>query len=306
MAAHSTWVRRAAPWRAVGPHLIAAPLILAPLLIVGSLLASSPANAAQLAEPNLRSSEALILDETHSTVLYSRRADVAMPIASITKLMTALVVVEAGLPLGESLEITDEDCARGKGAFSRLATGTTLTRGDLIHLALMSSENRAAHALGRNYPGGIPAFVKAMNAKAAALGMKSARFVDPSGLSSDNVASPEDLSKLVIAAAHEPTISAFSTDPSYVVWVHHRMLEFHNTDALVRNPDWDIKLQKTGYISEAGRCLVMKTAIRGRDVIIVLLHSFGKNTRVADARRVRRWMEAMLTGHGSRGLEDRA
>jgi D-alanyl-D-alanine endopeptidase (penicillin-binding protein 7) len=277
-----------------GPLLCA----LATLLPAAHVVASPRTGGATLDEPNLRSSEALILDETHSTVLYSRHADVAQPIASITKLMTALVVVEAGLPLGESLEITEEDCAHGKGAGSRLPVGTVLTRGELIHLALMASENRAAHALGRNYPGGLPAFVAAMNAKAAALGMKSARFVDSSGLSSDNVASPEDLSKLVIAASQEPTISAFSTDSSHVVWIGRRMVEFHNTDSLVRAPDWDIKLQKTGYISEAGRCLVMRTAIDGRDVVIVLLHSFGKNTRVADARRVRRWMEARISGRG--------
>jgi D-alanyl-D-alanine endopeptidase (penicillin-binding protein 7) len=145
-----------------------------------------------------------------------------------------------------------------------------------------------------------------MNARAAELGMKSARFVDPSGLSSENVASPADLSKLVIAASHDPIISSYSTDSSHVVRVRHRMVEFHNTDSLVRNPAWDIKLQKTGFINEAGRCLVMKTAIEGRDVVIVLLHSFGKNTRVADARRVRRWMEAKLTARGLRSVEDRA
>jgi len=283
---------------------------LVPIILATALFAAPSAEAAHFHrhdsdEPDLRSSEALVLDETHATVLYSRHADVAQPIASITKLMTALVVVEAKLPLDESLEITEDDCARGKGAFSRLPVGTVLTRGELIHLALMSSENRAAHALGRNYPGGLPAFVAAMNAKAAALGMKSAHFVDPSGLSSDNVASPEDLSRLVMAAAEEPTIRDFSTDSSHAVWVSHRMLEFHNTDALVRAPDWDIKLQKTGFINEAGRCLVMKTAIEGRDIVIVLLHSFGKNTRVADARRVRRWMESKLASRTLRA-EDRA
>jgi D-alanyl-D-alanine endopeptidase (penicillin-binding protein 7) len=258
---------------------------------LGSQAVAGPAGD----DPALRSSEALILDATHSKVLYSRNADVARPIASITKLMTALVVVEAKLPLDEELEITEADCAHGKGAASRLPVGTVLSRGELIHLALMASENRAAHALGRNYPGGVSAFVEAMNAKAAALGMQSAHFVDPSGLSSENVASPQDLSRLVIAASGDPTISAFSTDSSHAVWVRHRLLEFHNTDALVRAPDWDIKLQKTGFINEAGRCLVMRTAIEGRDIVIVLLHSFGKNTRVADARRVRRWMESKLT-----------
>ena len=250
----------------------------------------SPAN-----EPNLRSSSALVLDAKDSTVLYSRRADIAMPIASITKLMTALVVADAEQPVDEVLEISREDCAVGKGTFSRLTVGTQLTRGDLIHLALMSSENRAAHALGRNYPGGVTAFVAAMNAKAQALGMTSAHFVDPTGLDSDNVASSQDLSKLVMAASENPTIREYSTDRGYAVRVGRRMVEFRNTDALVSNPTWNIIVQKTGYISEAGRCLVMQAVIEGRSVVIVLLNSFGKNTRVADARRIRKWMEATLS-----------
>ena len=245
-------------------------------------------------EPNLRSSAVLVLDQTNSSVLYSRRADVAAPIASITKLVTALVVADAGLPLNEPIQLTSEDRILGKGASSRLTLGTTLTRGDLIHLALMSSENRAAHALGRNYPGGLPAFVRAMNAKAQSLGMTSSHFVDPAGLSSDNVASAEDLSKLVLAAAANPTIREFSTDPGYAVPVGRRKLEFRNTNALVSNPNWDIIVQKTGYIREAGRCLVMQAKIQDRSVVIVLMNSVGKNTRVADAVRVRRWMESRL------------
>jgi D-alanyl-D-alanine endopeptidase (penicillin-binding protein 7) len=222
----------------------------------------------------------------------------AAPIASITKLMTVLVVADAGLPLDESIQLTTEDRIIGKGASSRLVLGTTLTRGDLIHLALMSSENRAAHALGRNYPGGLPAFVQAMNLKARKLGMTSARFVDPAGLSSDNVASAEDLSKLVIAASANPVIREYSTDPGYEVRVGRKMLQFHNTNALVSNPTWNIIVQKTGYISEAGRCLVMQAVIQGRSVVIVLLNSVGKNTRVADAVRIRRWMEAKLLTTG--------
>jgi D-alanyl-D-alanine endopeptidase (penicillin-binding protein 7) len=245
-------------------------------------------------EPELRSTSAFIFDETHSSVLYSRRADVSAPIASITKLMTALVVADAGLPLDEPIQLTTEDRIVGKGATSRLALGTTLTRGDLIHLALMSSENRAAHALGRNYPGGLPAFVVAMNAKARTIGMTSTRFVDPAGVSSDNVASAQDLSKLVMAASRNPTIREYSTDRGYSVAVGRRTLAFHNTNALVSNPTWNIIVQKTGYISEAGRCLVMQAVIQGRTVVIVLLNSVGKNTRVADARRVRKWMEAKL------------
>ena len=244
--------------------------------------------------PDIRSSSVLVLDATNDSVLYSRKADVSAPIASITKLMTVLVVADAGLPLDEPIQLTGEDRIVGKGAPSRLSLGATLTRGDLIHLALMSSENRAAHALGRNYPGGLPAFVNAMNAKARTLGMTSTHFVDPAGLSCDNVATAEDLSKLVMAASQNPVIREYSTDRAYSVRVGRRTLQYRNTDALVSNPGWNIIVQKTGYITEAGRCLVMQAIIRDRPVVIVLLNSVGKNTRVADAVRIRRWMEAKL------------
>jgi D-alanyl-D-alanine endopeptidase (penicillin-binding protein 7) len=211
--------------------------------------------------------------------------------------MTALVVADAHQPLDEMLQVTAEDRAVGKGAADRLAIGTQLTRGDLLHLALMSSENRAAHALGRNYPGGVTAFVKAMNEKARSLGMTSSHFVEPTGLSCDNVASPEDLSRLVMAAAQNPTIRDFSTDTEHSVRIGRRMVEFRTTDALVRNPGWNIIVQKTGYITEAGRCLVMQAVIGGRNVVIVLLNSFGKYTRVADAVRMRKWIEARMTEH---------
>ncbi|MBS0365725.1 MAG: serine hydrolase [Proteobacteria bacterium] len=258
-------------------------------------------NRAGVGEPALHSMAALVLDTTHSSVLYSRHADVAMPIASITKLMTALVVTEAGQPLDEHLTITAEDRNLGrKGAGSRLAPGVQLTRGDLLHLALMASENRAAHALGRNYPGGIAACVRAMNAKAHALGMTSAHFVEPTGLSDENVASPADLAKLVQAAARVPLIREYSTDGNYTLRVGRRMMRFRTTDSLVTKPDWDIVVQKTGYISEAGRCLVMQTVIDERNVVIVLMNSFGKRTRTADARRVRRWLEATVRSRGSR------
>ena len=257
------------------------------------------ANRAALAEPALRSTAALVLDTTHASVLYSRHPDVALPIASITKLMTALVVMDAGQSLDEELLISDEDRSIGKGSASRLAPGTRLTRGDLMHLALMASENRAAHALGRNYPGGVAACARAMNAKARELQMTNAHFVEPTGLSDENVASPEDLSKLVMAAAQVPAIREYSTDSDYVVQVGRRMVQFRNTDSLVSKPDWNIVVQKTGYISQAGRCLVMQTVIEDRTVVIVLLNSFGKRTRVADARRIRKWMEATLAGHAS-------
>jgi serine-type D-Ala-D-Ala endopeptidase (penicillin-binding protein 7) len=246
-------------------------------------------------DPDLRSSSVFILDATHSSVLYSRHADVAMPIASITKLMTALVVLQARQSLDESIEITREDIPVGKGAYSRLTPGTKLSRGDLLHLALMSSENRAAHALGRHYPGGITAFVQAMNAQAVALGMTHTRFVDPAGLSSENVASPEDLSKLVMAASQNAVIREYSTDKGYAVRAGRRTLDFRNTDSLVSNPTWNIIVQKTGYISEAGKCLVMQAIIEGRTVVIVLLDSFGKYTRVADAKRIKKWMEWRLS-----------
>lgn len=258
-------------------------------------LAAAPAknsSASHSRTPQLRSNSALILDETNAEVLYAKQADHATPIASITKLMTALVVLEAEQPLDETLEITAEDRSSGKGAYSRLPVGAKLTRSDLLHLALMSSENRAAHALARNYPGGVPAFVAAMNAKARALGMHSARFVDPTGLSSDNVASPADLSRLVIAASQASAIQEYSTDERYAVKVGRRQIEFRNTNLLVRNPAWDIIVQKTGYIAEAGKCLVMKAMIQGRSIVIVLLDSFGKYTRVADAQRIRKWLEA--------------
>src|SRR5450631_1621785 len=248
--------------------------------------------AQPIRDPKLKSSSVLIIDQNDSTVLYSRHPDVAMPIASITKLMTALVVLDAKQPLDEPIQITDADRDLSKGAFSRLAVGTTLTRGDLMHLALMASENRAAHALGNNYPGGMPAMVAAMNAKAAVLGMTNSHFVDPTGLSSQNVASPSDLSKLVIAASQNPSIREYSTDKRYAVKVRRHMVEFRNTDNLVANPTWNIVVQKTGYIAEAGKCLVMAAVIEGRSVVIVLLDSFGKYTRVADAQRVKTWMES--------------
>jgi len=257
------------------------------------------ASRAALAEPALRSSAALVLDTTHDSVLYSRRSDVALPIASITKLMTALVVMDAGQSLDEILVVTDEDRSTGKGSFSRLVPGTRLSRGDLMHLALMASENRAAHALARNYPGGLPACVLAMNAKARELGMTSAHFIEPTGLSDENVASPADLSKLVMATAQVPVIREYSTDAEHMVQVGARELRYRNTDSLVQKPDWNIVVQKTGYISEAGRCLVMQTVIEDRTVVIVLLNSFGKRTRVADARRVRRWVEATLVTHST-------
>ena len=268
-------------------------------VLAGLLLAllTVHATANPIRDPKLKSSSVLVIDQKDSSVLYSRHADVAMPIASITKLMTALVVLDAKQPLNEPIQLTNADRNLQKSDFSRLVVGTTLTRGDLMHLALMSSENRAAHALGNNYPGGMRAMVAAMNAKATALGMTNSHFVDPTGLSSENVASAEDLAKLVIAASHNPTIREYSTDPSYAVKVRRRLVEFRNTDNLVKNPTWNIVVQKTGYITEAGKCLVLGAVIEGRSVIIVLLDSLGKYTRVADAMRIKTWMEAGANQH---------
>jgi serine-type D-Ala-D-Ala endopeptidase (penicillin-binding protein 7) len=262
--------------------------------IAGIVLASvsTLAAAKDIHDPKLKSSSVLIFDQSDSSVLYSRNSDVAHPIASITKLMTALVVLDAKQPLNESIELGAADRDLPKNSFSRLPIGTVLSRGDLMHLALMASENRAAQALGNNYPGGMHAMVAAMNAKAVSLGMTHAHFVEPTGLSSDNVASPEDLTKLVIAASKNPVIREYSTDSSYAVKVHRRLVEFHNTDNLVRNPTWNIVVQKTGYIAEAGKCLVMNAVIEGRSVVIVLLDSLGKYTRVADAKRIKTWMES--------------
>jgi D-alanyl-D-alanine endopeptidase (penicillin-binding protein 7) len=268
-------------------------------LTLVSLQAGAAVRQAQskaLRDPSLKSASVLVVDPTNSSVLLSKNADVAAPIASITKLMTALVVLEAGQSLDEPIEVTAPDQDFGKGWSSRLQVGTMLTRGDMMHLALMSSENRAAHALGSNYPGGIPAIVEAMNAKAAALGMSGAHFVEPTGLSSENVASPEDLAKLVVAASQNPTIRSFSTDPSYAVRVKRHLVEFRNTDRLVSNKTWNIIVQKTGYISEAGRCLVMEAVIEGRSVVIVLLDSLGKYTRLADATRVKNWLQSIGVG----------
>ena len=240
----------------------------------------------------LRSSTAYVQDLETSTVLFAKNDNVVRPIASISKLMTALVVVDANQPMDQMLEITDDDVDTLKHTSSRLVVGTRLSRGDMLHLALMSSENRAAHALGRNYPGGLPAFVEAMNHKARALGMTSTHFIEPTGLSSQNVSSPRDLARLLRAASQRPLIHRYSTDDQYEVDVANRTQVFRNTNLLVRKPDWDIKVSKTGYISEAGECLVMLARINGRDVAMVLLDSQGKLSRIGDAVRLRRILQS--------------
>jgi D-alanyl-D-alanine endopeptidase (penicillin-binding protein 7) len=241
----------------------------------------------------LRSSVAYVMDQTSSEVLFEKNSTVALPIASITKLMTGLLVVQAQQNLDEVLTITEADVDRQKYSSSRLPVGTRMTRGNLLHIALMSSENRAASALGRNYPGGITAFVEAMNAKAKELGMNDTHYVDSSGLSSQNVSSARDLAKLVMTAHQEPLLRQYTTDPNYVVEASGRRMQYHNTNYLVAMPDWNIGLQKTGFINEAGRCLVMQAMIQGRNVIMVFLDSKGKQSRTADAGRMRKWLEAL-------------
>ena len=238
----------------------------------------------------LKSSVALVLDQDTKEVLFSKNPQAVLPIASLTKLMTALIVTEARLPLGDTVTITQDDIDTEKGSRSRLVVGTELSRENMLHLALMSSENRAAHALGRHYPGGLQAFVAAMNRKAQELGMRDTRYVEPTGLSSENQSSARDLATLVNAAYQHPIIRELSTSHEYQVEVGRRELMFRNTNGLVRNPEWDIGLQKTGYISEAGRCLVMQTQLAGRKLIMVFLDSAGKHSRIGDAERVRRWL----------------
>lgn len=242
---------------------------------------------------DLKSNVALVLDQSSSQVLFEKNSKVSLPIASLTKLMTSLIVVEAKQDMDEVLEITTDDIDREKNTGSRLAIGTQLSRASLLHLALMSSENRAASALGRNYPGGLPAFVAAMNAKAKALGMRDTHYVDSSGLSSRNVASAHDLVKLVSAVQKYPILGQYSTVPESVVDANGRALQYRNTNQLVRNPAWEIGLQKTGYIAEAGRCLVMQTVIEGRSIVMVFLDSKGKMSRIGDAGRIRKWIESI-------------
>ena len=270
----SSWVRMAVAAVALTLTMVAGPLM-----------------AAERAEPKLKSAAVLVMDQETGEILLSHNSESITPIASLTKLMTALITVQAGLDLNEVIEITEADVDTLKGTGSRLRVGSALTRDDLLKLALMASENRAASALGRSYPGGKSAFVAAMNAKAHALHMTATHFVEPTGLSSANVSSAEDLAKLVRAAHEMPLIREYSTSARHEVQLKGRTAEFVNTNALVRGGSWDIGLSKTGYITEAGRCLVMQAKFNARSVIIVLLDSIGKYTRVADAKRIREWLD---------------
>ena len=243
-------------------------------------------------ELDLKSGVALVVDQDTNEVLFSKNGATVLPIASLTKLMTGVVISEARLPMNEPITITQDDIDTEKGSRSRLSVGTTLTRAEMLHLALMSSENRAANALGRTYPGGLPEFVRLMNAKAKQLGMRATRYVEPTGLSSQNQSSAQDLAILVNAAYKDQAVREYSTSPGYEVSVGARTLQYNTTNRLVKNPEWDIGLQKTGFISEAGQCLVMQTKIAGRKLIMVFLDSAGKYSRLGDAERVRRWVES--------------
>jgi serine-type D-Ala-D-Ala endopeptidase (penicillin-binding protein 7) len=240
---------------------------------------------------DLKSSVAFVIDQDTNQVLVDKNSQAVLPIASITKLMTALVVSEQGLDLSETVTVTEQDIDTEKGSRSRLKVGTQLTRGEMLHLALMSSENRAAHALGRTAPGGLEAFVAAMNDTARRLGMNDTRYVEPTGLSSQNRSSATDLTRLVKAAYGVPMIRELSTSQEAEFPIGRQALQFRNTNGLVRNPQWDIGLQKTGYISEAGRCLVMQASLAGRKLIMVLLDSAGKYSRIGDAERIRKWLD---------------
>ena len=243
-------------------------------------------------ELELKSSVALVIDQDTREVLFRKNENAVLPIASLTKLMTGVIVTGAKLPMDEIITVTEDDVDTEKGSRSRLKVGTSLTRGEMLHLALMSSENRAAHALGRTYPGGMGVFVSLMNAKARLLGMPDTKYVEPTGLSSRNQSSAQDLATLVNAAHADPVLRELSTSRDFQVEVGNRTLQYNTTNRLIKNPEWDIGLQKTGYISEAGQCLVMQTKIAGRKLIMVFLDSAGKLSRLGDAERVRRWVES--------------
>ncbi|NNM79775.1 MAG: D-alanyl-D-alanine endopeptidase [Gallionella sp.] len=249
--------------------------------------------AANSLNPHVQSNIALIVDEQTQQVIYDKHAELVAPIASITKLMTAMVILDAKLPMDEVVSVATDDQDRLKGTHSRLRIGMTFTRSEMLQMALMASENRAASALARSYPGGMVAAVAAMNAKAKQLGMTSTKFFDPTGLNSDNVSTAHDLVKMVAAARTYPLIHQYTTTASTSIegW-RGRELRFHNTNPLVRNASWNIGVSKTGFINEAGRCLVMQATIKQRPVIIVLLDSWGKRTRVGDANRIKKWMES--------------
>ena len=272
------------------------PFIFPILLLLGLTFCLPPAHARALDAAHvtrlatLRSSAVVIVDPKTKAVLYQKNAAAVMPIASLTKLMTAMVVLDARQDMKQKLTVTKGDIDRLKHSSSRLQVGTSLTRADMLHLALMSSENRAASALGRHYPGGTREFVKAMNAKARALGMKHTRYVEPTGLSRANVSTPADLARLVVAAERNPVIRRYSTDRHFVIRQGKSRTVYRNTNRLTASARWRIRLQKTGYISEAGRCMVLYAIVKKRPTVMVFLDAQGKFSHAADANRVRSWL----------------
>ena len=264
----------------------------------GALDRKSDLHQASDAPPKLSANAVFVMDQNSREVLVSKNDKAVLPIASLTKLMTGLLVADARLPLDEEITITEDDLDIYKGTGSRLAVGTRLTRGEALHLALMSSENRAAHALGRTYPGGIVNFVRLMNAKAAELGMRDTHYVEPTGLSVENRSSARDLAVLAAAAYQRPLLRELSTSQGYTLESGRRVLQYRNSNRLVHDDNWNIGLQKTGYIREAGRCLVMQVSVAGRQLIMVLLDAAGPAARIGDAERLRRWAESALFSQG--------
>jgi D-alanyl-D-alanine endopeptidase (penicillin-binding protein 7) len=284
-----------------------AAVVAAGLCLADGAAAQQPAVAqapAKARHPDIKSSVALVVEQNGGRTIYAKNTSSVVAIASITKIMTAIVVLDAGLDLSERIAITTSDVDDIKGTRSRLRVGSVLTREELMRLALMSSENRAAAALTRAYPGGRPAFIAAMNRKASELGMRDTRFVDGTGLSGDNVSTAEDLARLLAAAYRYDRIRQFTTDDAYTVGLANGgTLEYRNSNRLIYNPEWRIGLSKTGYISEAGRCLVMQAVIAQTPVLIVLLDSWGTLTRIGDANRIRRWMESNVASEPGRRPE---
>src|SRR5437899_9029290 len=263
---------------------------------------SSAGFARELRQPALKSQAALVIDQQSGEILLGKNMESKLPIASLTKLMTAIVTLDAELDPDEPVTISKADVDRLRGSHSRLQGGTTLTRDELLHLALMASENRAASAITSSYPGGKDSCVLAMNLKAQLLGMSGTRFEDGTGLSGRNVSTAQDLAKLVQAAHAYPKIRDYTTSTSYQVKIGRRAMRFGNTNNLTRSSRWDIGLSKTGYIAEAGRCLVMQVTLAERSIIIVLLDSWGKYTRVGDATRIRQWLEFASGRSGARQI----
>ncbi len=259
------------------------------LLAVWSAVAVPQAAARETLD--LRAANALVVDSETGKILFAKNEQAIVPIASITKLMTAMVVLDARLDLDETIEVVEEDQSKVKFSRSRLQIGTIIRRADLLRLALMSSDNRAASALARSYPGGTAAAIEAMNAKSKLIGLEHTRFEEPTGLSSNNVSSAADLARLVSAARGYPIIRDFSTTPEYEIHTNRGRLSFGNTNGLTKKGEWDIDVQKTGFISEAGRCLVLSVRMAARPFTIILLDAAGKYTTFADAQRIRQWLD---------------